>query len=174
MRQSKEIDYKAEHIGGEEHMIRLLCSPLYYDKDTHIVSAEAFNLRLLGKDKSKPETYASLGRRKLLEEEGILDDFLQRGYKIWDDKTWETNRYAGHGTFQCSEAININPKRIEINPLTDSDKGHVGLFYVKSENDYYKGPLPVEEAEISEMLSDLANLISDAIVSAPPRHNIDA
>ena len=169
MRQSNKIDYAAEPIGGEELMIRLLCSPLYYDKATHIVSAEAFNLRMMGKEANTPEPYASLGRKKVLEAEGTLDGYLQVGYKVWNDKAWETNEYAGYGTFLCADALKVNPKRIEINPLCGGQKGHVGMFFVKSDTEYFKGPLPMEDAEIAEMLGDLSALIADNIAPAPEK-----
>jgi hypothetical protein len=169
MRQNNKIDYTAEPIGEEEFMIRLLCSPLYYDKATHIVSAEAFNLRMMGREANTPEQYASLGRKKVLEAEETLDGYLQVGYKVWDDKAWETNEYTGYGTFLCADALKVNPKRIEINSLCGGQAGHVGMFYVKSETEYFKGPLPMEDAEIAEMLGDLSALIADSIAPAPKK-----
>ena len=171
MRTSKKIDYDAEAIGDGETMIRLLCSPLYYDRETHIVSAEAFNLRMMGRNQTEHEQYASLGRKPVLEEEGHLEDYLQLGYQVWDNKEWEVNEYAGYGTFVCDEARKVKPSRIEINPLVGGNKGHVGLFYVKSDEEYFKGPLPKDQAEILEMLGELSRLIANTIVETPVKKN---
>jgi hypothetical protein len=169
MRNCKEIDYKAEPIKKGDLLIRLLCSPLYYDKITHIVSAEAFNLRMMGKDKTVKEQYASLGHKENLEKEGKCEGFLQIGYHVCDDKEWEENEYSAFGIFRCEDACKVNPNCVEIHPLLGDNKGHVGLFYAKDENEYYKGPLPTNDVEILEMLNDLSALIADTITQAPER-----
>jgi len=174
MRTSSKIDNSASPVMGGDLLIRLLCSPLYYDKETHIVSAEAFNLRMMGKDKTDKEQFASLGHKGNLDAEGKYNDYLQLGYRIWDDKAWEPNEYAGYGTFKCEDVRNVNPERVEIHPVVGGNKGHVGLFYAKDENEYFKGPLPIEEPDILEMLNDLSALISDTIVQAPDRETEDS
>lgn len=168
-RNNKHIDHHANPLAKEEMMIRLLCSPLYYDKTTRIVSAEAFNLRMMGRKKTEPEQFASLGHKEQLEAAGKLEDYYQLGYKVWDDKSWEDNEYAGYGTFRCGDACRVNPQRIEIHPLIGDNKGHIGLFYVKSDEEYFRGPLPMDDDEIVEMLSDLSNMIADTISVPPPR-----
>lgn len=167
MRKDDDIDYKAQAIGDEESMIRLLCSPQYYDKETHIVSAETFNLRLF--KNNVPETYVSLGREEVMVKDGTLSDFLHKGYRIWGNRKNNPNEYTAYGKFCTGEARMVNENIIEINPLIGDDKGHVGMFYIKSEDEYYKGPLPTDDAEIAGMLYDLADMIAETIKPAPQK-----
>lgn len=158
MRTSDEIDYNEGKVTDEETLIRLLCSPLFYNEQTHQVNIDAFDLRMLGKH---PETYVSLGRKKELGTEAQFNKFLQKGYQIWNTK--KKDKYYGYGEFACAEALSISPK-IEINPLKGNDKSHIGMFYAKDENNYYSGPLPKSDPEILEMLADLAAMLSDRVV----------
>ncbi|MBO4772721.1 MAG: hypothetical protein J5595_09295 [Bacteroidales bacterium] len=158
MRTSDEIDYNEGKVSDEETLIRLLCSPLFYNEQTHQVNLDAFDLRMLGK---RPETYVSLGRKKFLDTEAQFNTFLQKGFQIWNPK--KKDKYYGYGEFMCAEALSISPK-IEINPLKGNDQSHIGMFYAKDENQYYSGPLPKHDPEILEMLSDLAAMLSDKVV----------
>lgn len=76
MRTSPEIDYDADKIGSEETLIRLLCSPLYYNEQTKQVNIDAFDLRMIGK---RPESYVSLGRKSKFIDEDKKKNFLKRG-----------------------------------------------------------------------------------------------
>lgn len=172
MRQSKKIDYNAAPVGDGAVLIRLLCSPLYYDKETNIVSAEAFNLRMMGKKKAQEEQFASLGHKEFLIADNMYDDFIQLGYHVWDDKEGEDNEYVAYGTLLCQDAIKVKPDCIEIHHLAKGKKGHVGLFYAKNEDEYYKGPLPTNQVEVLEMLNDLSNLIANSVTLAPDRKHV--
>lgn len=167
MRSDKKIDLQGTPVAGDEVLIRLLCSPLHYDKETQQVSIDAFDLRMLGKNHDNPEHYASLGRSSAFADKEESLEYLQKGYFIWDDKDGEENEYYGHGTFLCEKAIAISDL-IEIHPLKGVPS-HIGMFYAKNENEYYKGPLPKENIEVFEMLSDLADLINDTVTVAPAR-----
>ena len=158
MRTSDEIDYNGEKVLDDETLIRLLCSPLFYNEQTHQVNLDAFDLRMLGK---RPETYVSLGRKKEFDTETQFNTFLQKGFLIWNPK--KKDKYYGYGEFLCTDALSVS-KRIEINPLKGNDKSHIGMFYAKDENNYYSGPLPKNDPEILEMLSDLAAILSDKVV----------
>jgi hypothetical protein len=168
MRSDKSIDYDAPSIGDKETLIRLLCSPLYYDEATGQVSIDAFDLRMLGRKQNQPEHYASLGREKFFANKEERQHYLQVGYTVWDDKEWDSNRYYGYGTFLACEAKAIS-SRIELWPLKGSAPYHIGLFYTASEDAYYKGPLPKDDTEILFMLSELAEMIEDNIEKAPER-----
>ena len=168
MRNDNRIDLQGCIVEGDEVLYRLLCSPLQYDKETQQVSIDAFDLRMLGKNRDNPEHFASLGRGSSFAAEDEFIEFLQKGYSIWDDKEWEENKYYGHGSFCCKDALATN-EMVEIHPLKGGVAQHIGLFYAKNENEYYKGPLPKEDIEVFEMLSDLAGLISDTVVVAPAR-----
>ena len=74
MRTTPEIDYDADKIGSEETLIRLLCSPLFYNEQTKQVNIDAFDLRMLGK---RPETYVSLGRKSELLDEDKYKQFIE-------------------------------------------------------------------------------------------------
>ena len=95
MRTDHEIDYDAEKVGKKEMLIRLLCSPLYYDEQTCQVNIDAFDLRMLGKS---PETYVSIGRKSKLETEEKFKNFIEKGYRIWNTK--KKDKYYGYGVFQ--------------------------------------------------------------------------
>lgn len=167
MRSDKKIDQQGTPVDGDEILIRMLCSPLQYDKETQQVSIDAFDLRMMGPAHDNPEHYASLGRRSTIGDENKLQEYLQKGYSIWDDKDWEENDYYGYGTFLCKDAHDTSTM-IEIHPLKGAAQ-HIGMFYAKDDNEYYKGPLPKDQLDVFEMLSDLAELISDTMVVAPAR-----
>ena len=167
MRSDKKIDPQGIPVAGDETLIRLLCSPLQYDKETRQVSIDAFDLRMMGKNHDNPEHFASLGRTSSIDGEDEMEEYLQKGYSIWNDKEWEENEYYGHGSFCCKDAV-ATSDMVEIHPLKGVAQ-HIGMFYAKNEDEYYKGPLPKENLEVFEMLSDLAGLISDTVVVAPPR-----
>ena len=157
MRTNHEIDYEAEKVGEKEMLIRLLCSPLYYDEQTRQVNIDAFDLRMLGK---RPETYVSIGRKSELETEEKFKKFIEKGYRIWNTK--KKDKYYGYGEFQHDKALSISNK-IEVNPLKDEDKSHIGLFYIKNDKEYYTGPLSKNDPEILEMLYELAKMLSDRV-----------
>lgn len=167
MRSDKKIDPQGNPVEGEEVLIRLLCSPLQYDKETQQVSIDAFDLRMMGPKHDNPEHFASLGRNSAFPDEEEFQEYLQKGYSIWDDKDWEENEYYGHGAFLCKDAL-ATSNMVEIHPLKGATQ-HLGMFYAKSEDEYYKGPLPKGQLEIFEMLSDLAGLISGTVSIAPAR-----
>ncbi len=157
MRTTPEIDYDADKIGSEETLIRLLCSPLFYNEQTKQVNIDAFDLRMLGK---RPETYVSLGRKSELLDEDKYKQFIEKGFRIWNSK--KTDKYYGYGEFQSSQALSISDA-IEINPLKGDDKAHVGMFYAKNDKEYFAGPLPKNNPEILEMLYDLAQMLSNKV-----------
>jgi len=167
MRSDKKIDSQGKPVDDDEILIRLLCSPLQYDKETKQVSIDAFDLRMMGKNHDNLEHFASLGRKVAIEDEDEFQEYLQKGYSIWNDKEWEENEYYGYGTFRCKDALATNDM-VEIHPLTGAAQ-HIGMYYAKNEDEYYKGPLPKENLEVFEMLSDLADLINDTVVVAPAR-----
>lgn len=164
MRTHKEIDTSTGCVDGTVSLIRLLCTPLYYNEMTRQVNPDAFDLRLTGKNHDQKETFVSLIRRDKFDDDESFLSALEVGYVIWDKKPWETNRYYGYGTFVCQEALAVNDM-IEIWPLLQSKEYHVGMFYAKSDDEYYSGPLPKDNPDILEMLSDLADLISDTVVT---------
>lgn len=165
----KLIDYTGESVAESELLVRLLCSPLYYNEATNQVNPDAFDLRLLGPQRDKKEQYVSLIRREKCIDEDDFCSALEVGYDIWDKKTWEDNSYYGYGTFVCKDALSVNDI-IEIWPLAKSKEHHVGMFYAKSSDEYYEGPLPKDDPEILEMLVDLSDLIADTIEKAPERY----
>lgn len=168
MRTHKKIDSTAECVVGTEALVRLLCTPLYYNEKTHQVSPDTFDLRLMGKNQDQKEDFVSLFRRNKLDSEESFHSALQVGYSVWDNKSWETNSYYGYGTFFCQEALIINDM-IEIWPLVQSKDYHIGMFYAKSDEEYYSGPLPKDNPVILEMLSDLADLIAESVEKAPKK-----
>lgn len=160
----KIIDWETDSIGDDETLVRLLCSPLYFNEELKTVNADAFDLRVLKSGKN--EEYVSLARIQAFEGEEKFDEYLAtRGYKIWDDKADE-NYYYGYGTFNCKDAKEVH-SMIEINPLLCKDKSHIGLFYKHPSGGYYLGPLPKTNPEILEVLSDLADLLK--VKKAPKR-----
>ena len=54
-------------IENHETLFRLLCSPQFYNETLDIVNPDAFDLRML--PKNKPEEYVSLGRKIYLDTE---------------------------------------------------------------------------------------------------------
>lgn len=171
MRTHKKIDYAANTIEDSEHLLRLLCSPLYYDETTGQVNVDAFDLRMMGRLQDQPEHFASIGRDDLFNDDNERQNYLQFGYAVWDDKGWNPNYYYGYGTFKAGDARRVS-NRIEFWPLKRSATYHIGLFYAKSEEEYFKGPLPKDEPEILIMLSELAALIEKTIQKAPERSEI--
>lgn len=168
MRRDKRIDYSADHITDDEVIIRLLCSPLYYDETTGQVNIDAFDLRMMGRLQDQPEHFASIGRENKFQDDDEKQRYLQFGYAVWDDKEWNHNRYYGYGTLLASQARAVS-RKIELWPLVGSPAYHAGIFYADSDDDYFKGPLPKNDPEILEMLSGLAALIEDNIHVAPSR-----
>ena len=166
MRTDKKIDYLSERIADDEVLLRLLCSPLYYDETTGQVNVDAFDLRMMGRTQDQPEHFASVGRDSKFKDDEERQHYIQLGYSIWNDKDWESNTYYGYGTFVAGEARAIN-NRIELWPLQNSAPYHIGLFYAASCDEYFKGPLPKEDPEILAMLSDLAELIEKTIQKVP-------
>ncbi len=168
MRRCKSIDYSPENsIPDSELLVRLLCTPLYYNKETQQVNPDAFDLRLLGADKSKGEEYVSLISKINCDDSTFESELLQLGYKIWDSKSNESNRYCGYGSFLCGIARGISDK-IEIMPLNGPNERHRGLFYVKNDDEYYKGPLPKDDPKIVNMLSLLAEMLEDGLTIVEP------
>lgn len=152
------IDHSASAVVGEERLVRLLCSPLYYDKETGIVNPDAFDLRMLGRNKDVPETYASLGRKLYLDTKEKFDEYVAYGYKIKWPEYDPQNVYVGYGEFLCGKALQVHDM-VKIYPLNGGVPYHIGLFYAKSDGTFYKGPLPKTDAEILEVLSDLSDLL---------------
>ena len=62
MRSDKKIDQQGTPVDGDEILIRLLCSPLQYDKVTRQVSIDAFDLRMMGKNHDNPIPGSGLRR----------------------------------------------------------------------------------------------------------------
>jgi len=171
MRVDKKIDYAERIVEDSEHLLRMLCSPLYYDEATGQVNLDAFDLRMMGRLQDQPERFASVGRDGQFHDDNERQHYLQFGYTVWDDKDWNPNHYYGYGTFKAGDARAVS-NRIEFWPLKGSAAYHVGLFYAKSEDEYFKGPLPKEDPEILLMLSGLASLIEDTIQKAPERNKM--
>ena len=164
MRTDKKIDYSASSVTNDEVLIRLLCSPLYYDEVTGQVSIDAFDLRMMGQKGNQPEHFASIGRDSNFVDNTERLHYLQAGYSVWDGKEWNPNSYL----FFAGQVKAIS-KRIELWPLKQSAAYHIGLFYAASEDTFFKEPLPKDNPEILLMLSELAELIEDNIHKAPPR-----
>lgn len=168
MRTDKAIDYQAPAIVDNEVLIRLLCSPLYYDETTGQINVDAFDLRMLGRLQNQPEHYASIGRDMKFANDDERQRFLQGGYAIWDDKDWNPNSYFGHCIIHAGEARAVSD-RIEFWPLKGGADYHIGLFYAKSFAQYFKGPLPKEKPEILAMLAELAELAEANVFKAQSR-----
>ncbi|MBR5972921.1 MAG: hypothetical protein IK017_09775 [Paludibacteraceae bacterium] len=161
----KDIDAAAHPIEGEETLARLLCSPLYFNEKSKKTNPDAFDLRIL--PSGSLEEYVSLARiQKFVSDEEFNEYLATTGYKIWDDKQNDNNKYYGYGLFNCKEAREVH-EMIEINPLTGKNKSHVGLFYKHSSGGYYCGPLPKTDPTILEVLSDMADLLD--VRKAPDR-----
>lgn len=159
------IDRKANPIGNDETLVRLLCSPRYFNMEVNSVNIDAFDLRIL--KSGDLEEFVSLARIKAFSNDNELSKYLAtRGYKIWDDKPKDENNYYGYGIFNCKDAKEVH-SMIEINPLIGNDKTHIGLFYRHPSGGYYCGPLPKTDIEILEVLSDLADLLR--VEKAPER-----
>lgn len=154
----KQIDSTAESIKNEETLVRLLCSPSYYDEKTGLVNPDAFDLRIL--PSGKPEEYVSLQRLKMCPSGDEMNQkFCHLGHIIWDEKGGN-DCFWGYGDFNCGDAREVH-EMVEINPLKGHDKSHIGLCYKHPKGGYYVGPLPKSENDnLLEILSDLADLLS--------------
>lgn len=161
----KCIDSTADSIGNEETLLRLLCSPSYYDEENNIVNVDAFDLRVL--KGGSLEEYVSLARLSCFGSDEEYQQYLSTiGYGLWDDKEDSEDHYYGYGIFNCVDAREVH-QMVEINPLVRGKKSHVGLFYKAPGGGYYCGPLPKDNVEVLEVLSDLADLLS--VTVAPDR-----
>lgn len=159
------IDSTADPIGNEETLLRLLCSPSYYNEEHNIVNADTFDLRVL--KSGALEEYVSLARLSCFASQEEYKEYLSSfGYKMWDDRADVEEHYYGYGIFNCADAREVH-QMVEINPLSKGKKSHVGLFYKAPQGGYYCGPLPKDNVEVLEMLSDLADLLS--VTVAPSR-----
>lgn len=157
------IDRDADAIGEEETLIRLLCSPLYYDAVLGIVNIDAFDLRMLGSLRNIPEQFVSLGRKKFLDSEKKLSDYISLGKRIRWPVGEENNIFSAYGEFNCGKARKVS-EMIEINPLKGDSAVHTGLFYLKSDGGYYEGSLPKTNPDVLEMLADLADMVSVTVL----------
>ena len=153
------IDLEETHsVSDDETLIRLLCSPQYYDEEQGIVNPDAFDLRMLGKNKDKPEPFVSLGRKVFLATKEQMDDYLSFGNRIkWPEHS-PSNSFIGYGEFLCGDAREVHDM-VRIYPLKKGHSYHIGLFYAKSDGTFYMGPLPKTDTEILEVLADLAELL---------------
>lgn len=159
-KRKSSIDKSAAIVENNEILLRLLCSPQFYDEQQGIVNIDVFDLRMLGSNGDIPEEYVSLGRNKYLNSPEEFKKYLLLGNIIKWPPNEPKNKFYGHGSFLCQDAREVH-NMIEIHPLLKSKEYHIGLFYAKSENEYYRGPLPKDSnLEILEMLMDLADLLS--------------
>ena len=144
----------SKNIENSETLLRLLCSPLYFNEVLGIVNPDAFDLRTL--PSGELEDFVSLGRKKYFDTEEKFNNYIQLGYQI----TWPAfnppNQYTAYGEFNCGDAREVN-QMVKIQLLK---KEHVGLYYVKQDGENYKGPLPKTDPEILDMLTDLADLLN--------------
>lgn len=144
----------SKNIENSETLLRLLCSPLYFNEVLGIVNPDAFDLRML--PSGELEDFVSLGRKKYFDTEEKFNNYIQFGHRI----TWPVfnppNQYTAYGEFNCEDAKEVN-QMVKIQLL---NKGHVGLYYVKQDGEYYKGPLPKTDPEILDMLTNLADLLN--------------
>lgn len=153
MARKSKIDNQGDPVLDEEVLMRLLCSPKFYDSVTGLVNPDAFDLRIFGN--MEMEEYVSLFLKNKSIENGILEEHIQFGYKV----SWpEANSYSGYGKFRCGDAREVH-SMVEINPVKGKDKTHVGLFYRKSPTEYYLGPLPKDNPEVLQTLCGLADLL---------------
>lgn len=147
-----------DQIEGNEQLIRLLCSPSFYDKEKNQINPDTFDLRKL--PSGTPEEYVSLGRVKYFETPEKKANYINLGIKIhWPNG----NTFSAYGEFNCEDAREVH-EMIEISPLKSDNKSHVGLFYANPKGGYYKGPLPKTDPEILEVLMDLADLLKITII----------
>lgn len=154
-----EINDKADPIADEEKLTRLLCSPLYYNKELGIVNIDTFDLRMVGKNKDVPETYVSLGRCGFINTPELIENYIQfaSNHIKWPQSN-PKNKFTAFANFLCQKAKEINDI-IEIHPLVGNDPKHIGLFYRKKDSTYYEGPLPKTDPEILEILMDLTSIV---------------
>ena len=80
MRADKDIDYDDAGVADNETLLRLLCSPLFYDEATGQVNADTFDLRMLGRQQKLPEHYVSIGRECKFSNAQEKLHYLQFGY----------------------------------------------------------------------------------------------
>lgn len=67
-------------IENSETLLRLLCSPQYYNEELNIVNPDAFDLRML--PSGKPESFVSLGRKKYLVTDEEFNKYIDLGRRI--------------------------------------------------------------------------------------------
>lgn len=144
------------YIENSETLLRLLCSPQYYDETLDIVNPDAFDLRIL--PSGHPEDFVSLGRKIYLDTKEKLNDYIDLGHRIKWPSFNPPNQYTAFGEFNCEDAREVHPM-VDIKTLKKGPSWHVGLYYAKSDGGHYTGPLPKTDPEILEMLSDLADLL---------------
>lgn len=144
-------------IENSETLLRLLCSPQYYNEALNVVNPDAFDLRMLSSD--RPEDYVSLGRKIYLDAEESIDDYIQFGYRIKWPVFNPPNQYTAYGEFNCEDAREVH-QMVEIKTLKKGPAWHVGLYYAKPNGEYYAGPLPKTDPEILDVLSSLADLLT--------------
>lgn len=146
----------AMDVENSETLLRLLCSPLYYNETLNIVNPDAFDLRVL--PSGAFENFVSLGRKKYFDTEEKFDRFIKKGNNIQWPSFNPPNIYTAYGEFNCEDAKNVH-RMVKIKTLEKGPNWHVGLYYTKPNGDYYFGPLPKTEPEILDVLSTLADLL---------------
>lgn len=144
-------------IDNSETLLRLLCSPQYYNEALDIVNPDAFDLRVL--PSGTLEDFVSLGRKKYLDTEEKFNNYIQFGYRIKWPAFNPPNQYIAYGEFNCKDAREVN-EMVKIQSLDRGHEWHVGLYYVKKNGEYYKGPLPKIDPEILDVLTSLADLLN--------------
>lgn len=75
IKEPAEIDRNSDLIDDEERLLRLLCSPKYFNKELNLVNADAFDLRTL-RD-GELEEYVSLARIKAFRSEEKFEKYLE-------------------------------------------------------------------------------------------------
>lgn len=144
------------YIDNTETLLRLLCSPQFYNEVLDIVNPDAFDLRML--PSGQPEDYVSLGRKIYLDTEEEFNKYIQLGHRIKWPAFNPPNQYTAYGAFNYEDAREVH-QMVEIKTLEKGPAWHVGLYYTKPNGEHYTGPLPKTDPEILEMLSDLADLL---------------
>ena len=153
----KESKMTVPDIENSETLFRLLCSPQFYNETLDIVNPDAFDLRML--PKNKPEDYVSLGRKIYLDTEEEFNKYIQLGHRIKWPAFNPPNQYTAYGAFNCGEAREVH-QMVEIKALEKGPAWHVGLYYTKPNGEHYAGPLPKTDPEILDVLSSLADLLT--------------
>ena len=143
-------------IENPETLLRLLCSPQYYNEELNIVNPDAFDLRML--PSGKPESFVSLGRKKYLATDEEFNKYIDLGRRIHWPVSTPANQFTAYGEFNCEDAREVH-QMIQIKALDKSNAWHIGLYYYKQNDECYEGPLPKTDPGILEMLSDLSDLL---------------